>query len=268
MDRILPLKADYHPVLGQLMNEMDLTGVINRVMGIPGSQANIDVGTFVCLFIHHILGDINVKMYRMDEFFTGKAMPLLIPWKPDIDVDEINDDRAARVLDSIWKANPQKVFSAVVDAVIPLHSLETNSIHADTTSKSFYGAYNKAIDGVDVPDITYGYPKDHRPDLKQIIFGIGTTSDGVPIVSEVASGNESDMTLNGRWITKLRKLLKKDKEDFLLYIGDSALVTTDNLDHLADEHIDFISRLPGRFDIEKELKKKANLENDWYRKDI
>lgn len=266
MDRILPLKADYHPVLGQLMNEMDLAGVINRVMGIPGSQANIDVGTFVCLFIHHILGDINVKMYRMDEFFTGKAMPLLIPWKPDIDVNEINDDRAARVLDSIWKVNPQKVFSAVVDAVIPLHSLETNSIHADTTSKSFYGAYNKAIDGVDVPDITYGYPKDHRPDLKQIIFGIGTTSDGVPIVSEVASGNESDMTLNGRWITKLRKLLKKDKEDFLLYIGDSALVTTDNLDHLADEHIDFISRLPGRFDIEKELKKKANLENDW--KDI
>jgi len=263
MDRILPLKADYHPVLGQLMNEMDLAGVINRVMDILGSQANIDVGTFVCLFIHHILGDINVKMYRMDEFFTGKAMPLLIPWKPDIDVNETNDDRAARVLDSIWKANPQKVFSAVVDAVIPLHSLETNSIHADTTSKSFYGTYNKAIDGVDVPDITYGYPKDHRPDLKQIIFGIGTTSDGVPIVSEVASGNESDMTLNGRWITKLRKLLKKDKEDFLLYIGDSALVTTDNLDHLADEHMDFISRLPGRFDIEKELKKKANLENDW-----
>jgi len=263
MDRIIPLKADYHPVLGQLMNEMDLADVINRVMDIPGSQANIDVGTFVCLFIHHILGDINVKMYRMDEFFTGKAMPLLIPWKADIDVNEINDDRAARVLDSIWRVNPQKVFSAVVDAVIPLHSLETNSIHADTTSKSFYGAYNKAMDAVDVPDITYGYPKDHRPDLKQIIFGIGTTSDGVPIVSEVASGNESDMTLNGRWIKKLRKMLKKNKEDFLLYIGDSALVTTDNLDHLADEHIDFISRLPGRFDLEKELKKKANLENDW-----
>ena len=263
MDKILPLKADYHPVLGQLMNEMDLADVINRVMDIPGSQANIDVGTFVCLFIHHILGDVNVKMYRMDEFFTDKAMPLLIPWKPDIDINEINDDRAARVLDSIWKVNPQKVFSAMVDAVIPLHSLETNSIHADTTSKSFYGAYDKAIDAVDVPNIIYGYSKDHRHDLKQIIFGIGTTSDGVPIVGEVASGNESDMTLNGRWIKKLRKLLKKDKEDFLLYIGDSALVTTDNLDHLADEHMDFISRLPGRFDIEKELKKKANLENDW-----
>ncbi len=263
MDNILPLEADYQPVLGQLMNEMNLAGVINRAIDMPDSQSNIDVGTFVCLFIHHMLGDVNVKMYRMDEFFTGKAMPLLIPWKPDIDINEINDDRAARVLDSIWKANPQKVFSAVVDAAIPIHSLDTNTIHADTTSKSFYGAYDGPTDSEDAPNITYGYPKDHRPDLKQIIFGIGTTSDGVPIVGEVANGNESDMTLNGRWITKLRKMLKKDKDDYFLYIADSAVVTTDNLDHLAAEHMDFISRLPGRFDIEKELKKKANLENDW-----
>jgi len=263
MDGIFPQRANYYPVLGQLMNEMDLAGMINQVIDIPDSQANIDVGTFVCLFIHHMLADVNVKMYKMDDFFTDKAIPLLVPWKPDLDINEINDDRAARVLDSIWEANPQRVFTAMVNAVIPLHSLETNEIHSDTTSKSFYGAYDNEIDAVDAPDITYGYPKDHRPDLKQIVFGIGTTLDGVPIVGEVASGNESDMTLNGRWIKNLRKMLKKDKDDFLLYIGDSALVTTDNLDHLADEYIDFISRLPGRFDIEKELKKKANLENDW-----
>ncbi|MDF1532838.1 MAG: hypothetical protein P1P72_11080, partial [ANME-2 cluster archaeon] len=112
---------------------------------------------------------------KADDFFTDKAMPLLVPWKPDIDINEINDDRAAQVLDSIWEANPHKVFSAVVDAVIPLHFLETNTIHSDTTSKSFYGAYDNKIDAVDVPNITYGYPKDHRPDLKQIVFGIGTT---------------------------------------------------------------------------------------------
>jgi len=142
MDGILPLKADYYPVLGQLMNEMDLVGVINRAINIPDSQANIDVGTFVCLIIHHMLADVNIKMYKMNDFFIDKAMPLLVPWKPDIDINEINDDRAARILDSIWEANPQKVFSAVVDAAIPLHSLETNMIHSDTTSKSFYGAYD------------------------------------------------------------------------------------------------------------------------------
>jgi hypothetical protein len=188
MDGIFPQRANYYPVLGQLMNEMDLAGMINRVIDIPDSQANIDVGTFVCIFIHHMLADVNVKMYKMDDFFTDKAIPLLVPWKPDLDINEINDDRAARVLDSIWEANPQKVFSAMVDAAIPLHSLETNEIHSDTTSKSFYGAYDNEIDAGDVPNITYGYPKYHRPDLKQIVFGIGTTLDGVPIVGEVASG--------------------------------------------------------------------------------
>lgn len=263
MSEMIPLKADYYPVLGQLMNEMGLASVINHVVKIPDSQANIDVGTFVCLFVHHMLGDINMKLYRMDDFFSDKAMPLLFPWNPFIDINEINDDRAARVLDALWGANPQKVLSAVVAAAIPLHSLETDTIHSDTTTRSFYGAYDKAVEALDVPDISYGYSKDHRPDLKQIMFGVGTTNDGVPIACEVASGNESDMTLNGRWIKNLRSMLKKDKEDFMLYIADSALVTTDNLDHLADERIDFISRLPGRFDIEKGLKRKANLEDAW-----
>ena len=263
MDEILPLKADYHPVLGQLMNEMDLADVINKVVDITDSQANIDVGTFVCLFIHHMLGDVNIKMYRMDEFFDDKAMPLLIPWKPDIDINEINDDRAARVLDALWGAHPQNVFRAVVDTVIPLHSLETDIIHSDTTSKSFYGAYKDQIETNEVPTIAYGHPKDHRPDLKQMILGIGTTTDGVPVVGEVANGNELDMTMNGRWVTNLRSILKKDEDEFMLYIADSAVVTTDNLDRISAKHMDLISRLPGRFGIEKELKRNANVENAW-----
>jgi len=77
MDGILPLKANYYPVLGQLMNEIDLANVINRAINIPDSQANIDVGTVVCLILHNMLADVNVKMYKMDDFFTDKAMPLL-----------------------------------------------------------------------------------------------------------------------------------------------------------------------------------------------
>jgi transposase len=263
LDEILPFRADYYPVLGQLMNEIDLAGTINRVVNIQASQANIDVGTFVGLIIHHMLGDVNIKMYSMHEFFEDKALPLLVPWKPDMDISEINDDRAARVLDAVWNADPQKVFSAVVNEAISVHSLETDVIHGDTTSKSFHGAYDEQSEEIGAPLITYGHPKDHRPDLKQIIFGVGTTADGVPVIGEVAKGNEADMTLNGRWMQSLRSILKKDKDEFLLYIADSAAVTTDNLDIRAGENIDIISRLPGRFNIEKGLKRAAILKNDW-----
>lgn len=257
-----PYRADYYPVLGQLMNEMNLAETINKVVGVD-SQAKIDVGTFVCLMIHNLLGDVNIRMYTMDDFFEDKALPLLVPWKTDIDIDEINDDRAARVLDAVWEADPQKVFSAAANQAILLHKLETDVIHGDTTSKSFYGAFENPDVDILAPFITYGKNKDHRPDLKQLIFGVGTTADGVPVIGEVADGNESDKTLNGRWVKNLKSVLGKDIEEFLLYVADSALVTNPNLSLMDEYDIDFISRLPGNYNLEEELKRKAFLRDKW-----
>ena len=256
----IPFRADYHPVLGQLMKELKFPEIINEVVEPPNSQAKIDAGTFVALFIHHMLGDVNIKMYRMHEFFEDKALPLFTPWNPDIELTEINDDRAARVLDAIWEANPQRVFSTVVDSAISSHSLKTDVIHGDTTSKSFQGAYENQGDLA--PLITLGHSKDHRPDLKQLVFGVGV-SDGVPIIGEIANGNESDMALNGRWVKNLRTMLQKDENDFLLYVADSSMVTTDNLRLRRQENIDIISRLPGRFGIEGELKRAALSSDSW-----
>lgn len=263
MNNILPFRADYYPVLGQIMNELNLPEVINNVVKSYNSQTKIDVGTYIATFIHHMLGDVNIKMYRMHKFFEDKALPLLIPWKPNVDINEINDDRAGRVLDALWAADPQKVLSAVVGSAIRVHSLNTSEIHGDTTSKSFQGAYDDQIEGIGIPFITFGHPKDHRPDLKQLIFGVGTERDGVPVIGEVANGNESDKTLNGRWVKNLRAMLKKDADEFLLYIADSALVTKDNLNLIAQENIDIISRLPGVFNIEEELKRRSLTNVRW-----
>jgi len=260
---ILPYRADYYPVLGQIMKEMNVAGTINRIVNAGDYQTKIDTGTFVCLMVHNLLGDVNIRLYTMDDFFEDKALPLLAPWNPDINLSDINDDRAARVLDAMWDADPQKVFSAVSNEAIRLHELDTSIIHGDTTSKSFQGVFENTDGHELAPIITFGHNKDHRPDLKQLIFGVGTTADGIPVMAEVTDGNESDKTLNGHWVKNLRSVLGKDIPEFLLYVADSALVTTPNL-HLMDKyHIDFISRLPGTFAIEDELKRKALLDNNW-----
>jgi transposase len=260
---IHPLRADYYPILGHLMNELHLPDRINKIVEPPSSQSILDPGTFVALIIHHVLGDVNLKLYRMYEFFEDKALPLMIPWKSDIALAEINDDRAGRVLDEIWRAGPQKVFSTVVDAAIQYHALQTDTIHADTTSKSFYGAFEQQNDCQGVPMITYGHSKDSHPDLKQILFDVGTTQDGIPIIAEVDHGNASDMAINGRWVRNMRTILKKDDDEFLLYVADSALVTTENLAIRKDLHIDILSRLPGRFGLEEELQKRAIQADQW-----
>ncbi|WP_425335077.1 hypothetical protein [Nostoc punctiforme] len=44
--------------------------------------------------------------------------------------------------------------------------------------------------------ITYGYSRDHRPDLKQFILDLICSGDGdVPLFLRVASGNESDNSI-------------------------------------------------------------------------
>lgn len=78
-------------------------------------------------------------------------------------------------------------------------SLSLDEIHDDSTSIKLTGQYRAArgrrVQGKRAPFITYGYSKDHRPDLKQLLFVLTTTHDGrVPIQFRCEDGNESDST--------------------------------------------------------------------------
>jgi transposase len=47
-----------------------------------------------------------------------------------------------------------------------------------------------------VIEITYGYSKDHRPDLKQFMMNLICVGDGdIPVLMEMASGNQTKQDL-------------------------------------------------------------------------
>jgi transposase len=255
LDQVFAFRADYHPLLGHLMQQMGLAETINKTVGEDGGDTLLDTGTVVAAMIHNLLGEGAIRLYRLGHFFADKPLPLLFPWSPQLDPGQLSDDRAGRVLDQLWEVGPQKVFSAVSQEVIKKYALDLKAVHVDTTSRSFYGAY--ADQDPAVAQITYGYSKDHRPDLKQILFGVGTSRDGVPVMAEACSGNQSDMTWNTRWIKAARGDLGLGKDKALVYVADSALVTLHNLDALAETRLDFISRLPERFGLADQLMDEA-----------
>ncbi|KAB2941642.1 MAG: transposase [Candidatus Methanoperedens nitroreducens] len=244
-------RADYLPLLGQLMNQMKLPQIINEAVTKPNSQAIVDAGTMISGMILNLLSDAKIRLYRLSHFFEDKPMPLIFPWKPDIAPSNFTEERSGNVLDEFYRSNPQKIFSMLTHGNIKLYNINTSSIRVDTTSKSFYGAYE--TNKPEPVDITQGFSKDKRPDLKQIIFGTATSSDGIPILGEVMSGNTSDMKFNNGWIKKVRQALEKNDDDFLLYTADSAAVTEDNLKLFKEYHIDMISRLPERYDLAEGL---------------
>ena len=243
------------------MYQMKLPQIINEAVTKPNSQAIVDAGTMISGMILNLLSDAKIRLYRMSQFFEDKPMPLIFPWKPDLDSSNFTEERAGNVLDDFYRSNPQKVFSMLTHSNIKLYDINTSSIRVDTTSKNFYGAYE--TNRPEPIDITNGFSKDKHHDLKQIMFGAATSSDGIPILGEVMSGNTSDMTFNNGWIKTVRQALLKSEDEFLLYTADSAAVTEDNLKLFKKYHIDMISRLSERYDLAEELINQAILADTW-----
>lgn len=58
-------------------------------------------------------------------------------------------------------------------------------------------------------NITYGYSRDHRPDLKQFIVDLICSGDGdIPIFFKSASGNEADSSIFAKILVDFKKHLQ------------------------------------------------------------
>jgi len=74
-----------------------------------------------------------------------------------------------------------------------------DQLHSDSTSITFHGGYEDANGDKKRGKVTLiiarGHNKDHRPDLKQLVFDLTVTSDGaVPIHYKDYDGNRTDDT--------------------------------------------------------------------------
>ncbi len=151
----------------------------------------------------------------------------------------LNDDRIARALDALASPKGKSLFFHLAIHIIKQFELDTRRIHHDTTTVTFHGRYEGSVEE---PRITHGHSKDHRPDLKQLVFGLNVTADGaVPVSHEVHSGNRTDDTIHRGNLERLRQLLGRD--DFV-YVADGKLCTRKNLAYLESYRGKFVTVLP------------------------
>jgi transposase len=159
---------------------------------------------------------------------------------------QLGDDRIGRALDRLFDADRAALLTEVVLAVGQNFAVRFAELHNDSTSVRFCGQYRgasgHAIRGRGAPAITYGYSKDHRPDLKQLLFILTTEAEGgVPVQFRVADGNTNDSTTHIVTWNALRALA--GRADFL-YVADSKLCSRDNLDHIHRAGGRFVTVMP------------------------
>src|SRR3979411_3388842 len=92
----------------------------------------------------------------------------------------MGDDKLGRALDRLFAADRATLQTRIVLAAIKGFDLRMEQIHNDTTSVMVRGAYDgqntKAI------QLKRGHSKEHRPDLKQLVYSLCVTADGaVPV---------------------------------------------------------------------------------------
>jgi transposase len=199
-----------------------------------------------------------LPLYRVEEFYEEMDVEQLFGLGRC--AHDFNDDVLGRTLDRLYEAESWRVYSTFALSTLRKLGFSLHVIHSDTTSISVYGEYEAHHS--EAPQVTYGYSKDHRPDLKQIILGLGITPERLLILQGVTDGNKDDKTWDREWIGRLRRVLSDEQWDTLTYVADSALVIKDNLSLLAEEKLAFVSRLPDTYTLSQELKKQA-MEGEW-----
>lgn len=162
-------------------------------------------------------------------------------------VSSLNDDRVGRCLDRLFEADCSSFVLAVTRHVVKEFGIDLSEIHNDSTTVTFFGQYAGAevettVKGRTAPAITWGHNKDHRPDLKQLLYNLTVSSDGaVPIVFGVENGNVTDdKTHQGNW-DLVCKIVGGPN---FIYVADSKLATHENMSHIARRGGRFLSVLP------------------------
>lgn len=225
---VLPMVKHYITELG--VHKLFETYIPNN----NGSE--IDPAQVLCVMIMNIVAAAK-PLYQVDEWLSdyldGKTEEMSLAGK-------YNDDRLGRCLDRLFNADRHSLMTAATCAAIKVYELETGRIHNDSTTVSFSGAYERFADGT--VDLARGYNKDGRPDCKQIVFGLNITEDGhVPLSYQLFDGNQADVTTHIPNWDRLRELL--GREDFI-YIGDSKVCSTANMNHIVGNGGKFITILP------------------------
>lgn len=231
---------DHLGIVAGLIDKIELVDVINNIVGIAPDE-KITTGEVVKAMLLNGLGFFTSPLYLFTEFFSGKAIKHLMG--KSIEAEWLNDDKLGRTLDKLYQSSLSRIFLEISRQAAQIYQLEQKTIHLDSTSISLSGEYKRISleeSGEYQPiAITHGYSKDHRPDLKQFLINLITTSDGdVPLFIKIGSGNESDK----KTFAQIIKDYKNQIDWSTIVVADSALYSSNNIKELSG--IKWITRVP------------------------
>lgn len=244
------------PIVNHFLRRVQLEELLAGVLK-ADKRCRISPAVGVLLLVRNYLLSRS-PLYGVSEW-AQQVLPAFLQLEPD-QVPSINDDRVARCLDRLFDADCPSLVLRLTHHVVKEFGIDLSELHNDSTTVTFYGEYEGAKEGSRArgkltPAITFGHNKDHRPDLKQLLYHLTVSADGnVPVAFGVESGNVTDdQTHRDTW----ELLCKIANTTSFLYVADSKLATRENMAHIANRGGRFISVLPRTRKEDREFRERV-----------
>jgi transposase len=221
------------PLVNQILERIRLEQFFGDYLPADDPRCQFPTAQALLVLVRNVLMS-REPVYAVGAWAARFAPDLFNLW--DEQVALLQDDRLGRCLTRLFLGTGPELILAVVRHVITEFQVSLDELHNDSTTVSFYGVYQEASEeghrlGRATHAITWGYNKDHRPDLKQLLYTLTVSCDGgVPVYFTSHSGNVvDDKTHCATWDLLCQLVGSSD----FLYVADCKLASEENLRHIA-----------------------------------
>lgn len=232
------------PIINRFIERCRLRETLDTFLPAEDGRNRVSTATAILLLVRNILIS-REPIYGLGEWAAAFA-PELLDLRED-QLKHLNDDRVGRALDRLFDTNFSQLVLEIIQHVVTEFDLNLSELHNDSTTVRFYGDYElfdqpQLRRGKPTVAIRNGHSKDHRPDLKQLLYILTVADDGgVPVYFTTSGGDTCDDTTHRSTWNLLRELTGRN--DFL-YVADCKLASIKNLSHIDAEKGRFITILP------------------------
>ncbi len=232
------------PVLERVLGRLRLETSLRDHLPHEDRRSRVSTATGLMILLKNLLVS-REPLYGIGEWAARHA-PEWLGLTP-AQLPSLNDDRVGRCLDRLFDADIPSLTLAVVAHAVREFAVDLDELHNDSTTVTFHGDYEAAdhqrtLRGKLRLAITHGHNKDHRPDLKQLLYILTVSRDGaVPVHFRVDNGNATDDRSHlETWKTLCTLTGRRD----FLYVADCKLATAENMAHIHQHGGRFLTILP------------------------
>jgi transposase len=236
------------PILRHIAQRLGIKNILSHYIPYHGNEKVSPLDSLMFLIYNITCG--RQPLYELEEWVT-KLDPRIFGYTL-FEKGVFNDDRFARALDKLYYADRASLLTEIVVNTVKTINLKLDQLHNDSTTVKAYGKIpGKTNTGL---ELKRGNSKEHRPDLKQLVYCLTVSADGfVPVHHKTYSGNTTDDTTHIETWDTLNEIT--GRADFI-YVADCKVCTDKQLSYIVSHDGKVITVIPETWSEVQQFKDK------------